>query len=122
MANLIRTIKSRNINGSYTSPSIKCPVLLNKKIYLTTILTDNQFTNPLKSMEFKIEVSDDGINWKFKCGFGWTGGVRYKEEGLPDTNRPGIVFSPTNSFSDKYIRVKIDTPSVLNVGLTIEYE
>jgi hypothetical protein len=121
MATTIRVVNPRNINGAYTSPSFRLPNKIKLPIKFLVELTDAQFANAAKTLDFRVEVSPDNLVWRSLCSFTWVGGPK-EFKGQPDYNRPGVVLTDYPSLSDKYVRIKAITTSILNIGLRIEHE
>lgn len=106
-------------NGTVTSPVFNVPESVTGRFILNTDINAADFIDPTKSLECRIYVSsDNGATWQRSCGFGWRGGPYVSRSGLPS---PCIVVDAAD-YAGKQVRVEIDMPSSLRVGIQIQAE
>jgi hypothetical protein len=118
-------LNARNINGSYTSPSVQLPRAITGRVLVMVTMTDAVFYDNTKVIDhFDVYESDDGTNWRMLMGFGgWRGGTYTDPKtGQTETTRPGIGSHNLNLPEGKYVQLRISTPSTIRIGATLEYE
>ncbi len=117
-------VNPRNVNGTYTSPSIHVPTNMSGTFRLQSQILASDFTDPTKKLDCDIQISDTGTagTWKPFMGFGWVGGARLDMHGQPDLESPGLVIEDCSLLSNKYVRCVIKTNSRVNIGATGIYQ
>jgi len=117
---LVPVFNSRNINGTWTSPTLKIPDSFNREFALRFNLSSSHYLNTTKSFDCRIDISSNGTDWEYLGGFGFKGGNWPDKDGNLTTPKPEMGFGNAPFLKGKYIRVRIITNSIINMGAEIE--
>jgi len=97
-----------NISVPYRIPNNTKDALAFHALISTVDLRD-----PFLKLVIDVEVSDDGIKWRYFAGVVYVGGV-YEPEGIP-----GLGISNGALLANKYVRIKVNSNKRINFGAEV---
>ena len=103
-------LSPRNIQGQY-SVTHRVPNALSGHVQIATEIDPADVVDPTKTMKLDIYRSDDNVEWRYWMGFTWQGG--------PGVQSPFIGTYNVAELQNKYLRLDLDIPSRIRIGLKL---
>ena len=109
----INLLNPSNREGEHITRSMLIPNDIQDKCTAIIDIRDRDLADPLFFCSLKLQLSDDDINWRSRCGMTVVGGFENWEE-------PPSISIRTHDIKGKYARLIININQRTRIGLDIE--